>query len=229
MLLTVISDTHYKHHQLTNYLIGGDIIIHCGDLSGYGYSYEIIDFLEWYNRLPYNHKIFIAGNHDGFFQDYPTKAKELLKDFPDIDYLENDLCLVGDDYESSIKVWGSPYQPEFNNWYFNLPRGGNELKENWDLIPINTDILVTHGPPQTILDTSGPPWNNPLLGCEHLLNRIQEVKPKIHVFGHIHNQGYRFVDGTHFINCSVLNEQYNYHGNIINFHWDKDKNLINFL
>ena len=239
--LTFISDTHNKHKQLNQDLIGGDVIIHCGDFTSVGYLHEIKNFLDWYSKLPYTTKIFISGNHDCSFEDSPMSVNEILKNYPDIVYLENDLHLIGDDYESAIKIWGSPYQPEFNNWSFNLPRGGEELKHNWDLIPFNTDILITHGPPQTILDTSGPPWNNSLLGCDLLLKRIEIVKPKIHIFGHIHKNGYRFVEyvkgidyknklhRTHFINCSVLNEQYNYTQTPINCIWDPITNKIEFL
>ena len=80
----------------------------------------------------------------------------------------------------------------------------------WEAIPDNTDILITHGPAFGTLDTvAGRPWDN--LGCELLTQRIEVIKPKIHVCGHIHSgYGYEFKDGTHFFNAAVLDEQYEY-------------------
>jgi Icc-related predicted phosphoesterase len=108
-----------------------------------------------------------------------------------------------------IKIYGSPWQPEFYNWAFNLPRNGWELWQKWSDIPVDTDILITHGPAYGFVDkVIGRPEN---LGCELLAERIKTIKPKIHVCGHIHSgRGIIFNDGTLYINASVLDEQYNY-------------------
>ena len=119
-----------------------------------------------------------------------------------IDYLQDEEMSLyfdgpnGDMPEENVKIYGSPWQPEFYNWAFNLPRMGEELKAKWAAIPEDTDILLTHGPAQGHLDTSGPPYNEPLLGCELLAARIEEIKPKIHVCGHIHG-GYGYVKEYH--------------------------------
>ena len=131
MKITFISDTHNKHKQVTTSLPGGDLLIHAGDATSMGHKHELQQFMKWYNSLDnYTHKIFIAGNHDWGFQTDPEMCKELLEFYDKITYLEDNMGLIGDDYNTSVKVWGSPWQPEFFNWAFNLPRQGEQLKEN---------------------------------------------------------------------------------------------------
>jgi Icc-related predicted phosphoesterase len=108
-----------------------------------------------------------------------------------------------------VKIYGSPWQPEFFNWAFNLPRKGEELKRRWNNIPTDTDILITHGPAYGYVDQVIGRTEH--LGCELLADRIKEIKPKIHVCGHIHSgRNVVFDDGTLYINASVLNERYEY-------------------
>jgi hypothetical protein len=228
MVITLISDTHTKHNQLNGLLPGGDLIIHAGDMSSMGYKHEIQQFLKWYNNLEYTNKIFIAGNHDWGFQKDPKMCEELLEFYNKVTYLQDNLELIGEDYETAVKVYGSPWQPEFYNWAFNLPRMGWELEQKWTDIPLDTDILVTHGPAWGHLDTvkgmSVP------LGCELLAERIKVVKPKIHVCGHIHTgYGYKFDGDTHFFNAAVLDESYYLTQKPFTFEWDPLSNEINFL
>lgn len=208
MRITFISDTHNKHKQLTSSLPGGELLIHAGDSTGRGYQKEITSFLEWFDGLDnYTHKIFIAGNHDWGFQESPDMCRELLKLYPSVTYLEDIFKIIDVDYGPGIKIYGSPWQPEFFDWAFNLPRMGEQLKEKWDNIPADIDILITHGPSWGNLDTVKS--NSVPLGCELLANRIKELKPKIHVCGHIHTgYGYKFDGTTHFFNASVLDESY---------------------
>ena len=202
MKITFISDTHTKHKQVTSSLPGGDLIIHAGDFTSMGYKHEIQQFFKWYNGLDnYTNKIVIAGNHDLMFEDDLLQAKDIISIYPNVTYLQDELEVIGDDYSTAVKVYGSPWQPEFYNWAFNLPRMGWELQQKWDDIPLNTDILVTHGPAWGHLDKVI--GQNTHLGCEMLANKINALKPKIHVCGHIHSgYGYKFVDGTHFFQCS---------------------------
>ena len=210
MKITFISDTHNKHKQVTATLPGGDLLIHAGDLSSMGYKHEIQQFLKWFNGLDnYTHKIFIAGNHDWGFQD--------------------NLKVLDEDSGTSVKVYGSPWQPEFYNWAFNLPRMGSELEQKWNDIPMDIDILVTHGPAWGHLDTVkfNPTFN---LGCELLAEKIKTVKPKIHVCGHIDTgYGYKFIDGTHFINAALLDEQYTFTQKPITADWNPDTNEMEFI
>jgi Icc-related predicted phosphoesterase len=229
--ITFISDTHTKHDKLNGFLPGGDILIHAGDLTSRGYITEVEYFMKWYDKINnYDHKVFIAGNHDFGFQDENEKLRGLLTGFKTIEYLQDELLALGEgeqEYIDMIKIWGTPWQPEFHNWAFNLPRG-EKLKEKWDMIPLNTDILITHGPPFGKLDYV--PYNNINVGCEELIKRVEEIKPKIHVFGHVHEgYGYVFDGNTHYINAAVLNGRYEYRNKPLTIDWDPVTNEIEFV
>ena len=227
--ITLISDTHTKHDKLNGFLDGGDILIHAGDLTSRGYIREIENFMTWYDKIDnYDHKIFISGNHDFGFQDEAEKMRGLLTGYKNIDYLQDELMMLGyEDYDNMIKIWGSPWQPEFYNWAFNLPRG-EKLKEKWDMIPMNTDILITHGPPFGKLDYVN--YSKMNVGCEELLKRIEEVKPKIFVCGHIHEgRGYVYDGNTHYFNASVLNDRYEFRNKPFTFDWDSETNELEFV
>jgi len=226
MKITFISDTHNKHKFVANDLPGGDLLIHAGDLSSMGYEHEIREFCKWFNNIDnYTHKVFIAGNHDWGFQNNVEIVKEILGLYANITYLQDNSTLLGEDM---VSVYGSPWQPEFYNWAFNLPRQGVELKEKWDNIPNNTDILITHGPAYGYVDKVIGRTEN--LGCELLTERIKELKPKIHVCGHIHTgYGYTFDGDTHYINASVLNESYVYYNKPLTIEWNPKTNEIEFL
>jgi predicted phosphodiesterase len=238
MRITVISDTHTKHNHVTKDLPGGDLLIHAGDFMSSGYSpYEAVDFFKWYDGInSYDTKILIAGNHDRMMQFDPEWAKGILTGYKTIEYLQDEECVLyfdgpnGDFPEENVHIYGSPWQPEFYNWAYNLPRAGEELKAKWDAIPTWTDILVTHGPAQTYLDTAGAPYNAPLLGCELLKERVELIRPKIHVCGHIHGgYGYYYNGHTHFLNASLLNERYEYAHKPFTFDWDSITNKIKWV
>jgi predicted phosphodiesterase len=228
MRITFISDTHTKHHRLD--LPGGDLLIHAGDIMNSGYiAHEVTDFCKWFEAQDYDVCTFIAGNHDRIFELNPDVASQIVNSYG-VDYIQDDSFEYGDFPDEMVKIYGSPWQPEFYNWAFNLPRRGDELKEKWDNIPEDVDILVTHGPPQGHLDISGPPYNEGDLGCELLRVRVDKIKPKIHVFGHIHGSyGYKFYNGTHFINASVLNERYAPVNAPVTADWDPKTNELEFL
>jgi predicted phosphodiesterase len=231
MRITFISDTHGKHDEVTHTLPGGDLLIHAGDISNRGRRTEIQDFIKWFSGIDnYTHKIFIAGNHDFGCQDEPAAVTELLRLNPGCEYLYDDLFLVGketDDYDKMIKVWGSPWQPEFHNWAFNLPRQGQELKAVWDMITPDVDILITHGPPFGHLDYVA--YNKLNVGCELLRERVDYLKPKIHVFGHIHSgYGYKFDGHTHYFNAAVLDERYQFTQKPLTIDWGPLTNEVVF-
>jgi Icc-related predicted phosphoesterase len=203
--ITFISDTHNKHNHLTskgmgNILGSGDVLVHAGDCTSMGKSHEITNFLNWFGMIDFKHKIFIAGNHDFGFELHTDIAEE-FKEKGIIYLFDSEVVIDG------VKFYGSPWQPEFHNWAFNLPRG-EKLAEKWSKIPTDTDILITHGPAYGILDYA--PMNGPV-GCEELYKKVFEVKPKIHVCGHIHDSyGQKSIDGVEFLNASVLDESYEY-------------------
>jgi len=229
--ITFISDTHTKHRYCENDLPGGDILIHAGDFMNGGYSkIEVIEFLDWFSTIKgYDKKIFIAGNHDRILENEPTWSLLTIKDYTNLIYLQDEMFGLYDmDEDRSLKIYGSPWQPEFFNWAFNLPRNGEVMKAKWDDIPDNTDILITHGPPFGHLDIPG--GQSVRVGCEMLRHRVDEIKPKIHVFGHIHgSSGYYYNGHTHFINASVLDERYNYTNLPVSVEWDSITNEIKWL
>ena len=225
MKITFISDTHTLHNELDGQLPGGNLLIHAGDIMNSGYKkQEIHDFCKWFESQDYKYKIFIAGNHDKMFEGHPLESNTIVNNY-DVTYLQDDESIV-----EGVKIYGSPWQPWFHNWAFNLPKGGDTLMSKWEAIPKDTGILVTHGPPQGYLDVSGPPYNEPNLGCSLLRVKVDEIKPKIHVFGHIHGSyGYKFHNGIHFINASILNEKYQYKNKPLTVEWDPDTNELDFV
>ncbi len=233
MRITCISDTHTKQRYIEPELLpGGDLLIHAGDLMNSGRDpVDVEDFMSWFDsQTQYRAQVFIAGNHDRLFESNPTKALEIVDAYNNPVYLQDEQMLfINSDWEQ-IRLYGSPWQPWFHNWAFNLPRKGVELMSKWEQIPQNTDILITHGPPMGYGDTSGAPYWEPNLGCELLRARVDVIKPKIHVFGHIHGgYGYYFNGHTHFINAAILDERYNYTNQPITFDWNPVTNELNFV
>lgn len=222
--ITFISDTHNKHKHLTskgmgNILGSGDYLIHAGDCTSMGSKNEITQFLEWFSNTDFKHKIFIAGNHDFGFEQQTDIAQE-YKDMGVIYLFDNEVTIDG------IKFYGSPWQPEFHNWAFNLPRG-EELAQKWEQIPNDVDILITHGPAYGILDYA-PIGGH--VGCEELYRKIVDVKPKIHVCGHIHDgYGQKTMGGIEFLNASVLNDRYEHAHKPIVIEYDTETKEINYI
>lgn len=207
MKIVFISDTHTKHKQVK--LPKGDMIIHSGDFTSVGRHYEVIRFLDWYSGLPYKYKIIVAGNHDFYFQhntEMMISHQTGLSINPEIIDSEKIIYIQDSVVEiEGIKIYGSPWTPTFYNWAFMKDRG-EPIKEMWSKIPMGMDIVVTHGPPKNILDNCRGGFR---AGCDDLLERIKQVNPKYHVFGHIHEGYGKEKHGkTTFINCSVLDDNY---------------------
>lgn len=195
--IVAISDTHCRHHSIK--LPKGDVLVHAGDVSSRGLKAEILDFLQWFGAQPFAHKIFIAGNHDFFFEK--TKKGVIEPLLPTgVHYLnDSGVCING------VHFWGSPVTPFFHNWAFNRQRGV-ALRKHWNLVPNETDVLITHGPPFGILDQVLNGRNN---GDKDLLPCLQRVQPQVHLFGHIHESYGKVIrNGIRFFNCSQLNESY---------------------
>ena len=226
MKITFISDTHTKHEEISKDLPGGDLIIHAGDFMNSGYDpIDVSRFVNWYSSLltmDYKHRVFIAGNHDGMFEDNPDLAKQLVDAYSGgLIYLQDQSHVI-----DGVKIYGSPWSPYFYDWAWNLPRNGWELELKWKNIPDDTDILVCHTMPWGHLDTT----SNLNVGCELLRVRIDEIKPKIFVGGHIHSgYGYKFDGHTHFFNAAVLNNSYKYTNKPISVDWDPITNTVEFL
>lgn len=197
MKFVVISDTHGKHDSLT--VPDGDVLLHAGDMSVRGELHELRDFNDWLTKLPHNQKLFIPGNHDFCFEDEEVSREAM-------DSLQA-RCLIDDLVEiDGVKIWGAPWQPEFFNWAFNLKRG-QPLREKWQMIPDDVDILVTHGPPRGIGDEVYPQCET--VGCRELRKRVKEIQPSYHIFGHIH-EGYGLYENgrTTFVNAAICDRQH---------------------
>ncbi len=197
MKIVCISDTHDQHDDLI--LPKGDVLIHAGDVSSQGKQFQVESFLQWFANQPHTHKIFIAGNHDFFFERAPKELIESL--IPEnVVYLNDSGVTI-----EGVHFWGSPVQPWFYDWAFNRQRGVEILK-HWELIPSETDVLITHGPPNGILDKTA---RGVKAGCVDLFKIIRRVRPKLFVCGHIHEAyGTEISMGTTFVNASVLDLSY---------------------
>jgi len=195
MRIVVISDTHMNHSYLT--MPEGDMLIFAGDMCCYGQSNEAKSFKKWLISLDYKSIIVVAGNHDWNFYKDRSFGDRLFKDMENVTYLCDSWVEV-----EGIRIYGSPWQPEFCEWAFNLPRG-EKLKAKWDKIRKDTDILVTHCPPAGILDqVNGMP-----VGCSDLYDRVLEVQPRYHIFGHIHlARGIVRRNQVIYINASVVDD-----------------------
>ena len=203
MKIAVLSDTHGKHFGIQ--VPDADTVIHCGDFCDFGQIKDAMSFLNWFNCLPHKNKIFIAGNHDLAFEKDSFIKNVLRYDYPQLTYLEDSGCEI-----EGVKFWGSPVSPRFFNWAFNRTRGA-EIRRHWDMIPLDTDVLITHGPPFQILDRAPRGNSYDHVGCRDLLDKIVLLSPKLHLFGHIHADGGKsFVSGmnTIFCNASIVSEDY---------------------
>ncbi len=199
MKLICISDTHNKHKQIP--IPEGDVLIHAGDITEGGTKREVVDFLEWFSSQPHEHKIFIAGNHDFFFEKY--NEEEIQEIIPEnVHYLkEKGINLNG------IKFWGSPVTPGDGTWAFNRKQI-QEIDAHWEQIPKDTQVLISHTPPYKIKDVLN---NGKHIGCASLLKTIKNREIEFHIFGHVHDSyGITTVSGTKFINASCLDNKYRY-------------------
>ena len=188
-----ISDTH-GYHDLLTIPEDIDLVIHSGDCSNprdpYNNEPEVRNFIHWYKSLPIKYKIYVAGNHDSSIE----KGLVKVKDFDDynIMYLEDDYVHIG-----GFKIHGSPITPNFGNWSFMKSR--DKLDKHWQRsIEDDVDILVVHGPPKGILDVSEDRDHKlENCGCKALKRHILErIKPKLMLFGHIHNNDETINAGT---------------------------------
>ncbi|KAJ3508613.1 hypothetical protein NLJ89_g5661 [Agrocybe chaxingu] len=175
-----VSDTHNAHHDLPP-LPQGDILIHSGDLTQSGTEEELKDTLDWLVSQPHAHKVFIAGNHDRCLSDFDCR-ESLRTRCPDLTYLHDTPATLSI-HDRRLNIYGSPRTPKHGSWPFQYPRvvrlsSDSAETDPWSDVPLNTDILITHGPPAHHLDAG--------YGCLALLRALWRVRPRLHVFGHIH-------------------------------------------
>ncbi|WP_028486830.1 metallophosphoesterase family protein [Thiomicrorhabdus chilensis] len=226
MKIVHLSDTHgwHKDSKCEEWLeeIAKEhqpqVVIHSGDFMRHSMSSrDLNDFLDWFEELPFEHKILVPGNHDRFCEQFETDKDFRYMVIPDEVHL-----LINESIEiNGVKFWGSPYTPEFHNWGFQLDKG--EELEHWNKIPVDADVLITHGPAKFILDDKYAEFSigrkrrkessefyESALGCPFLAERIKELnKLQAHLFGHIHG-GYGRDDSHGYValNSSLMNEDY---------------------
>ena len=198
MIILHLSDTHNLHRQLTD-LPDADIIIHSGDFTMIGMEQEAIDFLNWFCDLPYRHKIFIAGNHDECLYSATLSGLD-----ENCHYLcHSGICIEG------LNFYGVPM-------FVGDTVNGRD-KRFIQAIPMDTDVLITHQPPHGILDYD----ENYHYGSKDLWQKVNSIKPKFHLFGHIHtNYGIKTYNGITFSNASMMDVEYLLHKermNVLNF------------
>lgn len=196
MKVVIISDTHELHEELG--VLRGDVLIHCGD-SAYGMSpsdAQVDKLDEWFSRQQFDLILVIGGNHDFEIQRRVGLDKPM---FRNATYLED----KGIQFRG-VNFYGAPWVPELSGWAFYLP--AEKMRKRWDMIPPDTDVLITHTPPINILDRNS---RGKACGCSDLRKRLTDLKPRLHCFGHVHaSAGTQQLNQTTYINASMVNSQY---------------------
>ena len=206
MKIIAISDTH--DYSLENILKGitGDVLVIAGDITMSGTRRQLKAFAEELKavRSQFKRVVWIGGNHDRLLEIRPLFAKAIAK-YTNSDYLNRTGIVI-----DGVKFWGDPGTPDLPSWAFSYPRVTNR----WDAIPDDTDVLVTHSPCYGILDSAPASRHSDLglmhYGCYQLRTAVlREVKPKIHIHGHIHHShGSLKIEGTRFYNVAICDEDY---------------------
>lgn len=225
MRIVCISDTHSLQDNMLHEIPAGDVLIHAGDISNRGGERDVTNFIHWFQNIKgFDMKIFISGNHDHCFEqvDKPHHKRDYdwLRHLmspenlsqSDIVYLQDDhVNFISEEFSRPIKFYGTPWQPWFYDWAFNLPRMGEELEEKWNMILEDVDVLITHGPPNGVLDkVNNFRQPNQNVGCELLRFHVERAKPALNVFGHIHEgYGVKRIEDTLYVNASICNSGYN--------------------
>jgi Icc-related predicted phosphoesterase len=198
--IVALSDTH--SHNFTYKLKGieADLLVLAGDMTNIGTGPEILELDFYLSKVKSQFRLgvlAVAGNHDRMFDINPEGAKSLIKN---IDYyLDNQYVEI-----EGVKFWGSPQQPYINE-YWTFGATWWEREELYATIPLDTDVVVTHGAPDE-LGLSGQ-WGDPIL-----TDAILKLKPKVHIFGHCHSDEgdpkFKHFNDIRFYNVSMCDNAY---------------------
>lgn len=218
MIITCLSDLHGAEPELP----GGDLLIIAGDLTSNDTPKAWVSFYKWFLSQEYKKKVYVGGNHDVFLESCcnSTEASDLGLPEEALQQGFEYLCDSGTEFEG-VKIWGSPWVNWFKGMHPSVAaftkRTEAELLEPFRLIPEDTDILVTHSPPLGIMDMCYDAYSGKIkcVGSQALRSEIENrIKPKLHVFGHIH-EGYgemrlknRFHQDTICVNASIMDKSY---------------------
>jgi Icc-related predicted phosphoesterase len=187
--LCIISDTHRQHREITIPVC--DILIHCGDFCSFRREdlQTLNDVDTWFSECPAKHILCVGGNHDFLLQtqEFRFTHAHVLQD------QSVEIC--------GLTFYGTPWCPKLSGFAYYAT--DNELLERWKRIPNGIDVLITHTPPYGILDL--PTSGDINLGCPYLLEAVKRIRPRLHVFGHVHaSHGVNKNQATHYINASIV-------------------------
>lgn len=215
--IVCVSDTHGYHRDLD--LPAGDVVIFAGDMTQGGSMEQLADFDDYLGASSHSRRLVIAGNHDLCFERKPEQSRKVLQHAT---YLQDEAVEI-----DGMTIYGAPWQPTLvegagSFWAFDLPRG-EALAKKWASIPDEVDLLVTHAPPHGIRDEI---YTGDAIGCRDLYERVAEVQPDIHVFGHVHERpGVERRDGTVFVNAACPSG----HGSAIVLEYDRARGTVRIL
>jgi Icc-related predicted phosphoesterase len=190
LTLVLLSDTHELREVDVP---DGHILIHAGDFTMFSRSLSAVEgFNAWLGELKHRTKICVPGNHEFFLANDPSRRS----------LLSNASILINESIEvEGLKIWGSPVTP-LANAAFGMS-SAEDRRRLYAQIPEDTDVLVTHGPPYGILDST--PESGFHSGCRELFDAVMRVKPTLHVFGHVHGAyGIFQTDDTVFVNAALI-------------------------
>ncbi|CAJ1372436.1 unnamed protein product [Effrenium voratum] len=240
-----MSDTHCQlTAEQAREVPAGDVFLHAGDICMKGTKEELMEFNNWLGLLPHRYKVVIAGNHDlclageerrkllSDVGDVPTSADIRTHLLPNAThYLENEIAelVFGNrGQEKRMRIFGSPVTVPVSatremlvaRKYGAFAMPEEEQKQLWaSALPSSgpqVDVVLTHGPPQGILDQM---FHGKHVGSHALAQHLGRLlhagtAPKVVVFGHVHERhGLARAQpnggaSTTFINAASVNMRY---------------------
>lgn len=222
MKVTAISDLHGDMPKLG----GGDLLIVAGDFTAWDKVEQWEQWWAWINKQPYDHKVYIAGNHDMFLTPaYHCSPKALvramqmhdtMRESIKVTYLQDSGTVV-----DGFKIWGTPWSRWFEGvnpdcTAFML-KSEFELQDRFNLIPEDTDILVSHSPCYCRLDKT---LYGDEAGSRALRDRVDYLRTKklrYHFHGHIHEAyGAHEEEGLKTFNVARMDRSYTPRNKILN-------------
>lgn len=207
MKIVCISDTHSLHLKMTHPIPDGDMIVHAGDFTNVGRFTEILHFRDWYGKLPHKNKLLICGNHEREVSEETQTVMNVFNE-AEIDLIHDETIEL-----DGVRFFGQPRTPEFFDWGWMYQRGA-QAKKIWDQVPIETDVLLCHGPPFGYGDLC-PDFNNRQgpqihVGCGDQVEMLKRTQIPFVVCGHIHESyGVHMTPwGTVVVNASTCTSRY---------------------
>ena len=192
-----LSDTHSLHDTIEKDFPfpDADVLLHTGDITNKGRPEELEAFNEWVGsiRARFPGGVFvILGNHEWKGHTHAEVA-EFRKQLTNCTLLHNEVAEV-----QGLSIYGAGWLPWARgsdpdrcggeSWHQKVyEAAGSPPRSQFDQMPPQVDILMTHGPAAGIFDLmegTGRPWGSSKL----LRESIVKNEPKVHLFGHLHEQ-----------------------------------------